>query len=55
MAWIERNFWADPALLKRCILRSRRRAGLCEFSARLFSVARAQPRSIPSSPNRGAV
>jgi hypothetical protein len=35
-ACVERNFWADPALLKRCILRSRRRVGGCEFSARLF-------------------
>ena len=26
-AWVERNFWAEPALLKRCILRSRRRVG----------------------------
>ena len=23
-AWVERNFWAEPALLKRCILRSAR-------------------------------
>jgi hypothetical protein len=30
-AWAERNFCAEQALLKRCILRSR-----CEFSARLF-------------------
>ena len=28
--------WADPGDLKRCILRSRRRLGWCEFSARLF-------------------
>jgi transposase len=26
-AWVERNFCAEPALLKRCILRSRRRVG----------------------------
>jgi hypothetical protein len=30
--------WADPGDLKRCILRSRRRVGWCEFSARLFCV-----------------
>src|SRR5208283_6006077 len=24
-AWVERNFWAEPELLNRCILRSRRR------------------------------
>ena len=30
------NFWAEPGLLKRCILRSLRRVGWCEFSARLF-------------------
>jgi hypothetical protein len=28
--------WADPGDLKPCILRSRRRVGWCEFSARLF-------------------
>ena len=28
--------WADPGDLNRCILRSRRRVGWCEFSARLF-------------------
>ena len=33
---MERNLWAEPMLLKRCILRSRRRVGWCEFSARLF-------------------
>ena len=27
---------ADRAVLRRCILRSRRRTGACEFSARLF-------------------
>ena len=37
-AWAERNLCAEPALLKRCILRSRRRVGGCEFSARLFCV-----------------
>jgi hypothetical protein len=26
-AWAERNLCAEPALLKRCILRSRRRVG----------------------------
>ena len=26
-AWIERNFSAEPTLLKRCLLRSRRRVG----------------------------
>jgi hypothetical protein len=26
-AWAERNFCAEQALLKRCILRSRRRVG----------------------------
>ena len=26
-AWVERNFWAEPGLLNRCILRSRRRVG----------------------------
>jgi hypothetical protein len=35
-AWAERNFCAERALLKRYILRSRRRVGGCEFSARLF-------------------
>jgi hypothetical protein len=33
---MERKRWADPGYLKRCILRSRRRVGWCEFSARLF-------------------
>ena len=35
-AWTDRNRWADPGDLNRCILRSRRRTGRCEFSARLF-------------------
>ena len=26
-AWLERNLWAEPGLLKPCILRSRRRVG----------------------------
>jgi hypothetical protein len=29
-------FWYDPGDLNRCIFRSRRRTGRCEFSARLF-------------------
>src|SRR5580704_9950248 len=35
-AWTDRNRCADPGDLNRCILRSRRRTGRCEFSARLF-------------------
>ena len=34
--WIERKRWADPWLLNLCCLRSRRRIGRCEFSARLL-------------------
>jgi plasmid replication initiation protein len=34
--WAERKSWACPDDLKRCICRSRRRVGRCEFSARLF-------------------
>ena len=37
-AWMDKKRWADPGDLKRCILRSRRRVGWCEFSARLFCV-----------------
>src|ERR1700733_3877074 len=33
---MDRNRFADPGDLKRCIFRSRRRTGRCEFSARLF-------------------
>src|SRR5579863_2110522 len=32
----DKKRWADPGDLKLCILRSRRRTGGCEFSARLF-------------------
>ena len=35
-ACIYKKRWADPGDLKRCTLRSRRRVGWCEFSARLF-------------------
>ena len=35
-AWTLRNRCAEPADLKRCIFRSRRRTTWCEFSARLF-------------------
>jgi hypothetical protein len=35
-AWVERNLCADPTLLNPCILRSLRRVGRCEFSARLL-------------------
>ena len=35
-AWTLRNRYAEPADLKRCIFRSRRRTTWCEFSARLF-------------------
>jgi hypothetical protein len=35
-AWVERNLCADPMLLNPCILRSLRRVGRCEFSARLL-------------------
>src|SRR5580704_548821 len=35
-AWTDRNRCADPGDLNRCIFRSRRRTGRCEFSARLF-------------------
>src|SRR5208337_1231863 len=46
----ERNFWAEPGLLNRCILRSRRRVGWCEFSAPLFfHRPRSCRRSIPIS------
>src|SRR5271169_6738836 len=49
-ACVERNFWAEPGLLNRCILRSRRRVGWCEFSARLFfHRPRSCRRSIPRS------
>src|SRR5208337_955540 len=49
-ACVERNFWAEPGLLNRCILRSRRRVGWCEFSARLFfHRPRSRRRSIPRS------
>jgi hypothetical protein len=34
---MDKKRWADPGDLKRCILRSRRRVGWCEFSARLFA------------------
>ncbi len=34
---MERNLWAEPGDLTRCIFRSRRRVGWCEFSERLFS------------------
>ena len=34
MKWLNRR--ADPGDLNRCIFRSRRRTGICEFSARLF-------------------
>jgi hypothetical protein len=49
-AWAERNFCAEQALLKRCILRSR-----CEFSARLFfhrprSCRCSMPRSRAAGP-----
>src|SRR6185312_8594839 len=33
---MDKKRWADPGDLKRCILRSRRRVGWCEFSARLL-------------------
>jgi hypothetical protein len=33
---LDRNHCADPGDLNRCIFRSRRRTGRCEFSARLF-------------------
>ena len=36
VARADRNRWADPGDLNRCIFRSRRRVGWCEFSARLF-------------------
>src|SRR5271163_5317965 len=54
-AWAERNFCAERALLKRCILRSRRRVGWCEFSARLFfhrprSCRRSRPRARAAAP-----
>ena len=35
-AWMDKKRWADAGDLKRSILRSRRRVGWCEFSARLF-------------------
>ena len=35
-ALTDKNRWADPGDLKRCIFRSRSRVGWCEFSARLF-------------------
>src|SRR5271166_3127261 len=34
--WAERKSWACSDDLNRCICRSRRRVGRCEFSARLF-------------------
>ena len=49
---MERNLWAEPMLLKRCILRSRRRVGWCEFSARLL---RGHPRSCRFASPRSRV
>ena len=39
---MERNLWAEPMLLKRCILRSRRRVGSTENCLRLRGPSGAQ-------------
>src|ERR1700730_15486396 len=49
-ACTERNLCADPTLLNPCILRSRRRAGRCEFSTPLLCPPLRSRPHAPSAP-----